>query len=446
MAEVLTDGDAGYRAAVAGLSVSTHPVEYTPAAVLRAADRQTVGAAVRWVRERGLRLRVRAGGHHLSLSRPGADTAVLDLSGWKDFGYDPSTRTAWLGTGLTSLEAARALARVGRGFPVGHAPTVGTGGFLLAGGHGWNPGGWGLASRRVVALELITAEGQPIVVDETSHPELVELGRGAGPFFGGVVTRFAVRTAPAPTSITRLWWRFRAAAAGRVGRFLDRTVPDLAPEVELTCFLHRRTGSAVLEVVATLFRDGGGSGDPRGNPELRRPLGSLSGWADEAGESSVRDLGALLSGLDPHAGEAMVSDQVWSSADYAELLPVLTESAAACPTRLGSVLVSTTPPGEPQGSARSAGPVGWRGVAAYGHWVPGGAGCDGTEAPHRRWARATVDRVPESGGSYVGEADLGRVGGVGRCFTADELSRLRTVTDRYTASGLFAMHWAEPVN
>lgn len=434
MAEVLSPGDAGYPAAVSGLSVSTHRTGSSPAAVLRATDRQTAAVAVRWARARGLRIRVRAGGHHLSLPAPGLETAVLDLSGLKELDHDPATGTAWLGAGLTSLEAARELAAGSRAFPVGHAATVGIGGFLLAGGHGWNPGGWGMAANWLTAIELITVDGEEVVVDDASHPDVLELARGAGPLFGGIVTRFVVRTADPPELITRRWWRVPGRDANRLGELLDGVRTQLAPDVELTCFVHCRPGEVAVDVVTTAF-----AVVDQDQNELLRPLAELGALTDESGASDFRDLAALLAGLDPHAGEAMVSDHVWTVARYADLLPVLVASAAECPTTRGSILVSTTQsegPGAIDQVGLATGPLG---VSAYGHWLPGDPGCDGTDIVHRTWVRTTVDRVPGSRRSYVGEADLGRDDGVERCFTPGELERIRVTTDRCDADGLLAV-------
>ncbi|MGO1974032.1 MAG: FAD-binding oxidoreductase [Propionibacteriaceae bacterium] len=416
MAEVLTPGDVGYPAAVAGLSISAHSSASSPAAVLRASDPMTAAEAVRWAGERGLRIRVRAGGHHLSLPIPESATAVLDLSEMKQFEYDPGDGTAWLGTGLTSLEAARALATVGRAFPVGHAPTVGIGGFLLAGGHGWNPGGWGTATGRVLAAELITPAGELIIVDADHRPDLLELLRGAGPLFAGVVTRFRVHTEPAPEMIIRRRWQCPGDAAVAVGAVVRTARRELPRAVEVSCFVHRRRESGpAVEVVATLF----GS-----TPMQLEPLAGLDPYAEARETSTFRSTAELLAGLDPRAGEAMVSDHVWTGADHEDLLPLLVRTVADCPTTRSSVLVS------------AAGDGAVLGVAAYGHWVPGGEGCDGTDHPHRRWARETVDRVPDGRGSYVGEADLGRPGGVARCFTEEELRRLRARIEQGAGEGL----------
>lgn len=432
MVELVVPGDPGYQSVVADLTVSAHPTSGSPAAVLFGSDRSEVAESVRWAHERGLRIRVRSGGHHLSLPEPQGDTAVLDLSGVKDFVHDRPGEVIWCGAGLTSLETADALAGIDRAFPVGHHPTVGIGGFLLSGGHGWNLGGWGLAAHRLVALELITASGDLVVVDDHSHPDVMAAARGAGCFFGGIVHRFAVRTVPPPESIHRHWWSLRATDAAALGDVLDQLRPILSPEVEVTCFVHRRNGPVEIEVVASVFLTGG-----RETSELLQPFDAVGRLARDEGGATVGDLAELLGGMDPHRGDAMVSDQVWSHGRGADVFPALVAAATESPTDSGSILVSASAADAVTAPSRQCAGPGSIGIAAYGHWVPGGPGCDGTEEPHRTWVRSTVDRVPGGSGSYVGEADLGRPDAVARCFTPAGWELVRTTNARYASEGLF---------
>ena len=46
--------------------------------------------------------------------------------------------------------------------------------------------------------DVVTAGGDLIRADEAHHPDLLWAARGAGPGFPGVVTRFHLRTYPAP--------------------------------------------------------------------------------------------------------------------------------------------------------------------------------------------------------------------------------------------------------
>ncbi len=92
----------------------------------------------------------------------------------------------------------------GRFFPGGHCPTVGIGGFLLQGGQGWNARGWGWAAEYVEAVDVVTADGRAGARRRaTENTDLYWAARGAGPGFFGVVTRFHLRTLPAPGHVAQ---------------------------------------------------------------------------------------------------------------------------------------------------------------------------------------------------------------------------------------------------
>jgi len=55
-------------------------------------------------------------------------------------------------------------------FPAGHCPTVAIGGYLLAGGQGWNQGGWGIACSNVLAIDLANANGEVVTATLSTTP------------------------------------------------------------------------------------------------------------------------------------------------------------------------------------------------------------------------------------------------------------------------------------
>ena len=78
-------------------------------------------------------------------------------------------------------ELAPYLEARGRFFLGGHCPTVGIGGFLLQGGQGWNARGWGWAAEYVVAVDVVTADGELVRADAEQNADLYWAARGAGP-------------------------------------------------------------------------------------------------------------------------------------------------------------------------------------------------------------------------------------------------------------------------
>src|ERR1700722_1067125 len=84
-------------------------------------------------------------------------------------------------------------------FPAAHCVGVGLGGFVLSGGHGWNPPVYGLGCESLQALDLVTADGELIHADERHNSDYLWAARGAGPAFFAVAVRLYLRLHPFPT-------------------------------------------------------------------------------------------------------------------------------------------------------------------------------------------------------------------------------------------------------
>ena len=190
-------GEAGYEEARTGrIWHSRHP-DRTPAAILMAATEQDVVEGVRLARSRGWSVAVRSGGHSFPVWSLRDEGLMIDLGGFKEMSYDPDTQIV---TATTSIQGGYDLnpflKRHGRFFAGGGCPSVGIGGFLVQGGIGWNFRGWGYACENVVAIDVVTADGELVRADETRNSDLFWLARGIGPGFCGVITRFHLRTRP----------------------------------------------------------------------------------------------------------------------------------------------------------------------------------------------------------------------------------------------------------
>ncbi|RSL38637.1 hypothetical protein CEP53_014707 [Fusarium sp. AF-6] len=109
--------------------------------------------------------------------------------------YDPITQEVTFGPSCRVEELAARLQEVKRFFPHGHAPTVGSGGFLLAGGQGWFVRGWGATNQTwITKLEIVVPDGRTVIASRTENRDLFWAARGSGLGFFGLVTRFWGRT------------------------------------------------------------------------------------------------------------------------------------------------------------------------------------------------------------------------------------------------------------
>ncbi|HEY8466575.1 MAG TPA: FAD-binding oxidoreductase [Solirubrobacterales bacterium] len=167
-------------------------IDRRPAAILRAADADDVAAAVRVAGEHGLEVAVRGGRHSFAGLGVSDGGIVIDTRDLADLEIDPEGRTAWAGSGLTAQAYTAATAEHGLVTGFGDHPDVGIAGITLGGGLGYLARKRGLTIDDLLAVELVTAEGELITADEENHPELFWALRGGGGNFG-VVTRLRYR-------------------------------------------------------------------------------------------------------------------------------------------------------------------------------------------------------------------------------------------------------------
>lgn len=186
---VLLPGDPTWDEARLGWSRRWSP---QPLAIVRAADTADVATTVRFARETDTPLTIRSGGHSLA-GHGGADDAILlDLGGLRGMTIDPEARIAQAGPGLTGGAYAAAAQAHGLATPHGDTSTVGLGGLTLGGGIGWLARAYGLTIDSLLAAEMVTADGECLVVDADHEPELFWGLRGGGGNLG-IVTRFTLR-------------------------------------------------------------------------------------------------------------------------------------------------------------------------------------------------------------------------------------------------------------
>jgi FAD/FMN-containing dehydrogenase len=186
---VIAPDDAGYdeaRTVVAG------GIDRRPAVIVQVADAADVAHVVSLARDSGMELAVRSGGHSGAGHSVCEGGIVLDVRNMKALEIDVERRTAWAETGLTAAEYSMATAEDGLATGFGDTGSVGIGGLTLGGGIGYLVRKHGLTIDSLQAADLVTADGELIRVDSTSHPDLFWALRGGGGNFG-VATRFQFR-------------------------------------------------------------------------------------------------------------------------------------------------------------------------------------------------------------------------------------------------------------
>jgi FAD/FMN-containing dehydrogenase len=194
-------------------SVWNGSIDKFPALIVRAADEADVAAAITFARRHELPLAVRGGAHNVAGSGTCDNGMVIDLGALNSVRVDEAARLAVAGGGTVWGGFDAATAPYGLHTTGGLISTTGIAGLTLGGGIGWLMRKHGLACDNLLGATMITAEGEMILVSETSHPELLWVLRGGGGNFG-VATSLTYRLRPLSEVLGGLLL-YRAARAAR---------------------------------------------------------------------------------------------------------------------------------------------------------------------------------------------------------------------------------------
>jgi FAD/FMN-containing dehydrogenase len=180
---------------------------------------------------------------------------MISLADMKDVVVDPVRATASAQGGVTWAELNEAAGAHGLAVTGGAVSTTGIAGLTLGGGLGWLMGKYGLASDNLLGVELVTAAGEVLDVDASSHPDLFWALRGGGGNFG-VATSFTYRLHPVGM-VTGGLIAHPIEAAPELLRFYRDALAD-APD-DLTIFaglVHAPDGSGTKLAALVVFHAG----------------------------------------------------------------------------------------------------------------------------------------------------------------------------------------------
>jgi len=164
-------------------------VDKHPALIVQVAGPDDIRHVLELARETGAELAIRSGGHSAGAFSTTDGGIVLDVRQLKSLDFNDTDQTVWAGAGLTAKEVTEAAWERGLLIGFGDTGSVGIAGLTLGGGVGYAVRMLGLTIDNLLAVEVITAAGELLTADATSHPDLFWALRGGGGNFG-VVTRF----------------------------------------------------------------------------------------------------------------------------------------------------------------------------------------------------------------------------------------------------------------
>lgn len=219
-------GDPGYDAARTPWNVAA---DLHPAAVAVPRDASDVADVMHAALDAGLRVAPMSTGHGAALLTTDdlADVVVVRMSGLTGVTVDPASRTARVEGGTLWQDVVEAAAAHGLAALHGSSPDVAVAGYCLGGGIGWYARKHGFAADSVVAVELVTPNGELLRADADHHADLFWALRGGGGNFG-VVTALEIRLLPYADAYAGmlLWDRAAAPEVLRAWASWTKDAPD----------------------------------------------------------------------------------------------------------------------------------------------------------------------------------------------------------------------------
>src|SRR5262245_8965073 len=186
---LITSDHADYDAARA---VWNGAIDRRPRLIARCVGTADVIAAVRFARDHDLEVAIRGGGHNVAGTAVCDEGIVIDLSAMRAVRVDPVGRSAWVQGGALWGDVDHETQGHGLATTGGIVSHTGVAGLTLGGGVGWLMRKHGLTVDNLLAVALVTADGEVLRVSADEHPDLFWALRGGGGNFG-VVTSFEFR-------------------------------------------------------------------------------------------------------------------------------------------------------------------------------------------------------------------------------------------------------------
>ncbi len=426
--ELLQPDDDGYDSA---RRVWNGMINRKPALIVRCAGVADVIHAVNFARPHHLLVSVRGGGHNLAGNAVCDGGIVVDLSRMKGIQVDPVKRTVWAEAGLTLGEFVREIQAFGLGTTVGVVSTTGLSGLTLGGGIGWLMGKYGLAIDNLLAVDLVTADGQVVRASASEHPDLFWGVRGGGGNFG-IVTAFQFQLHSVGPLLGGMVVHplTRAREVLHFYREYSRTAPD-----ELTAYAALLTTPEGLPAIAIIVCYCGPLDEGERLVEPVRKFGPP--LADLIGPMAYLDLNSMQDAAFP-AGRSCYEKASTLKELSDEAIETIINYGVACTSPFSMVPIQHV-----HGAASRVGPTETAFVQREESYVMNMIALwdEGEANRHIEWARTfwtAMEPFATSGVyvNYLGNEGEGRI----RASYGANYARLVTLKNTYDPTNLFRMN------
>jgi FAD/FMN-containing dehydrogenase len=173
-------------------------VDQRPAAVAVPRDADQVVAAVLYAKREGLRVAAQGTGHNASPLGDLSDTLLIKTHEMRGVEIDPVGRVARVEAGAQWGDVVGPAGEHGLAALSGSSHDVGVVGYTLGGGISFLARRYGLSADRVLAADVVTADGELVRADRSQNQDLFWAIRGGGGAFG-IITALEFELLDLPT-------------------------------------------------------------------------------------------------------------------------------------------------------------------------------------------------------------------------------------------------------
>ena len=411
--------------------------DYRPLLVVRVASAPDVADVLDFARANKLPVAVRSGGHS-TCGHSGCDGGVvIDLRELNALLIDHAGMTAWAGSGLTSGEVTLALEKHQLMVGFGDSASVGIGGLTLGGGIGYLVRKHGLTIDSVLAAEVVTANGDILIADDTQNTDLFWALRGGGGNFG-VVTRFKYRLHALPefTGGPMIMPATAETLAGFIGA--AQAAPEELSTILMTMpapplpFLPPEIIGKTVIIAMMAYAGPAGQAQAALAPfrAIATPIADLVRPAPYSSMYLPEDPNMKMT----VSVRTLFMDKL-DLAEAAKILDLLDRSDA--PMRMAQIRVMGGAAGRVSNDATAFAHRSWPIMAAF-------LAMDGTAAAamrHDRWASTCVAAFPqEADSAYVNFLGTGEPERLSAAYPQQTWDRLRQVKRQYDPENVFRLN------
>ncbi len=223
---IVLPADEDYDAARRGWNLAS---DLRPAMVAHPACAEDVRELVVFARESGLRVVMQGTGHNATPLGDLQDVVLVRTGAMRDVRIDAERRVAYVQAGAVWSDVTAPASEHGLAALAGSAPDVGVVGYTVGGGLGWLGRRYGLACERVIAFDVVTADGRLVRADRDTEPDLFWALRGGGGSYAAIVSlEMELVPVPAVTGGMMLFGWERAREVVQAWRAWTEGAPETA--------------------------------------------------------------------------------------------------------------------------------------------------------------------------------------------------------------------------